>query len=110
MRGPPLNSPVWCEENDTRELQDIEPVHVAAYIETLQTRLAPPSVKQHLAAIRMLFDWLVVDQIIAVNPASPVRGPKYSGKKGKTTVLSGQRVAAFPHEIVVDQRLLRPAP
>lgn len=52
----------WCEENDLRELRDIEPVHVAAYVETLQTRLAAPSVKQHLAAIRMLFDWLGVGQ------------------------------------------------
>src|SRR5271168_1983952 len=81
---------VWCEENDLRELADIEPMHVAAYIEALQLRLAAPSVKQHLAAIRMLFDWLVVGQIIAVNPASPVRGPKYSVKKGKTAVLSAE--------------------
>jgi hypothetical protein len=65
-------------------------VHVAAYIEVLQRRLAAPSVKQHLAAIRMLFDWLVVGQVIAVNPASPVRGPKYSVKKGKTAVLSAE--------------------
>src|SRR5271167_2263201 len=47
---------VWCEHNDLRELADIEPLHVAAYIETLLKRLAAPSVKQHLAAIRMLFD------------------------------------------------------
>lgn len=78
----------WCEVAEIHELQDIEPVHVAAYIEALQKRLAAPSVKQHLAAIRMLFDWLVVGQVIAVNPASPVRGPKYSVKKGKTAVLS----------------------
>lgn len=80
----------WCEAGDLRELRDIEPVHVAAYIETLQLRLAAPSVKQHLAAIRMLFDWLVVGQVIAVNPASPVRGPKHSVRKGKTAVLSAE--------------------
>lgn len=78
----------WCETNGVRELADIEPLHVATYIEVLQKRLSAPSVKQHLAAIRMLFDWLVVGQVIAVNPASPVRGPKYSVKKGKTAVLS----------------------
>jgi len=33
-------------------------------------------VKQHLAALRMLFDWLVVGHIIDVNPAHSVRGPK----------------------------------
>jgi len=81
---------VWCEQNDLRELSDIEPMHVAAYIEVLLLRLAAPSVKQHLAAIRMLFDWLVVGQVVAVNPASPVRGPKYSVKKGKTAVLSAE--------------------
>jgi site-specific recombinase XerD len=79
---------IWCEQNDLRELTEIEPVHVAAYIESLQKRLAAPSVKQHLAAIRMLFDWLVIGQVVAVNPASSVRGPKYSAKKGKTAVLS----------------------
>lgn len=78
----------WCERADILELPDIEPFHIAAYIETLQKRLSAPSVKQHLAAIRMLFDWLVVGQVIKVNPASPVRGPRYSVKKGKTAVLS----------------------
>ena len=67
----------------------IQALHVAAYIEELQSSLAPPSVKQHLAAIRMLFDWLVVGQVIATTPASAVRGPKYSVKRGKTLVLTG---------------------
>jgi len=80
---------LWCDErDDIDELRDIEPVHVAAYVETLLQRLAPASVKQHLAAIKMLFDWLVVGQVIAANPASPVRGPKFSARKGKTTPLS----------------------
>ena len=78
----------WCERHGLLSLQAIEPVHVATYIETLQRRLAAPSVKQHLAAIRMLFDWLVVGQVIPVNPASSVRGPKFSTKKGKTPVLT----------------------
>ena len=71
-----------------RELRDIEPVHVAAYVEGLKTHLATPSVKLHLAAIRMLFDWLVVGQVLAVNPASAVRGPRYSVKKGGTPILN----------------------
>ena len=80
----------WCEQHGLLSLQAIEPVHVATYIETLQRRLAAPSVKQHLAAIRMLFDWLVVGQVIPTNPASSVRGPKYSLKKGKTPVLTAE--------------------
>jgi site-specific recombinase XerD len=78
----------WCEANGLTELSDIEPVHIAAYIEILWQRLSAPSVKQHLAAIRMLFDWLVVGQVLATNPASSVRGPKHSVRKGKTPVLA----------------------
>src|SRR5207248_6601549 len=44
--------------------------HVAAYVELLGKRYSPPSTKQHLAAIRMLFDWLVVRQVIEMNPAA----------------------------------------
>jgi len=78
----------WCEAQKLTEILDIEPLHVAAYVEVLVKRLAKSSVKQHLAAIRMLFDWLVVGQVIATNPAAPVRGPRYTVKKGKTPVLA----------------------
>lgn len=91
----------WCEANDLRELRDVEPIHVAAHVETLQARLAAPSVKLHLAAIRMLFDWLVIGQVVAVNPASPVRGPKYSVKRGKTPVLTNDEARAFFNSIDV---------
>lgn len=67
----------WCDTAGLTDLHDIEPVHVAAYIEGLQLRLSAPSVKLHLAGIRMLFDWLVIGQFLAVNPASSVRGPKH---------------------------------
>lgn len=46
----------WRDANALNELRDIEPVHIAAYVEGLQQRLAPPFVKLHLAGIRMLFD------------------------------------------------------
>jgi len=35
-------------------------------------------VKQQLAAVRMLFDWLITGQVMPANPASSVRGPKIS--------------------------------
>ena len=66
-------------------LEAIEPVHVAAYIE--QHPASEPTVKQHLAAIRQLFDWLVVGQIVPTNPAAAVRGPSYKVKRGKTPLL-----------------------
>jgi integrase/recombinase XerD len=78
----------WCEGRGLRDLRAITPIVVAAYIE--QHPASPPTVKQHLAAIRMLFDWLVTGQIMPMNPASAVRGPKYVVKQGKTPVLSAE--------------------
>ncbi len=43
--------------------------------------------KQQLAAIRHLFDWLVTGQVIPTNPAASVRGPSHIVKRGKTPVL-----------------------
>ena len=75
----------WIEENRFR-LQEIRPVHVAAYVELIGRERSAPTVKQHLAAVRMLFDYLVVGQVVEMNPAAAVRGPSYSTKKGKTPV------------------------
>jgi len=76
----------WCEERGLHQLEVIEPMVVAAYVE--QHPGSPPTVKQHLAAIRMLFDWLVIGQVIPTNPAYSVRGPKHVVKRGKTPVLT----------------------
>jgi integrase/recombinase XerD len=84
----------WCEEHGAG-LKEIEPMIVAAYIEQLTKDRAPQTVKQHLAAIRMLFDWMVIGQELATNPASAVRGPRYSIKKGKTPVLSGPEMKRY---------------
>jgi len=81
----------WCDRHRIGELADIEPLHVAAYIETLQATMAKPSVKQHLAAVRMLFDWLVTGQVLATNPAHAVRGPKHVVNRGKTPVLTADQ-------------------
>jgi integrase/recombinase XerD len=82
---------VWLEQHGIAALADIEPLHVAAYIEQRQRAMAKPTVKQHLAAIRMLFDWLVVGQILASNPAHAVRGPKHVVKRGTTPVLTADQ-------------------
>jgi site-specific recombinase XerC len=52
-------------------------------------RHGAPAVKQQLAAVRMLFDWLVTGQVVPMNPAAAVRGPKHVVKTGKTPVLDG---------------------
>ena len=86
-----LDFMIWCQtEVQVTALIDIEPLHVAAWIELQTRRLSAPSVKQHLAAIRHLFDWLVVGQIVATNPASSVRGPAHRVKTGKTPILDSE--------------------
>jgi len=80
----------WCIEIELDGLVDIEPVHIAAYIEQLGKSKSAPTCKQNLAALRSLFDWLVVGQVIATNPASTVRGPKHSQLKGKTPILTAE--------------------
>ena len=92
----------WCEVNGLTELVDLEPVHVAAYVEELGKQLSPPSVKQHLAAIRMLFDWLVVGQVIAVNPAGAGARTEARRRKGKTPVLSAEEARALLDSIAGD--------
>lgn len=63
---------------------------VAASVEVLQARRFASSVKLHLAAIRMLFDWLVVGQVVPSNPACSVRGPRHPVRKGATPVLTAE--------------------
>jgi site-specific recombinase XerD len=92
----------WLEQHGIGDLADIEPFHVAAYLKalrvsdpgggTIKERTASrPTVKQHLAAIRMLLDWLVVGQVLAINPAHAVRGPKHVVKRGNTPVLTEEQ-------------------
>jgi integrase/recombinase XerD len=61
-------------------------MHVAAYIE--KHLGSPQTIKQHLVAIKMLFDYLVMSQIVPANPAEPVKGPTHVVKRGETLVLS----------------------
>jgi site-specific recombinase XerD len=78
----------WCQTQGVGGIRDVRPLHVAAYIESRQ--MAAPSIKLRLAALRMLFDWLVIGQVMPTNPAGSVRGPRHSVKKGKTPVLTAE--------------------
>ncbi len=98
----------WCEHRGLHHLRTVQPIHVAAYIEDLQQRIAAPSVKVQLAAIRMLFDWLVLGQIVPTNPASVVRGPKHVVKKGKTPILSADEARTLLDSIDTQHRHASP--
>ncbi len=84
----------WCEQHGL-SLPAIGPVHVATYVERIGRERSAPSVKQQLAAIRMLFDWLVVGQVVPHNPALAVRGPKHSVAKGKTQMPTREEAKAL---------------
>ena len=77
----------WCESKGVLSLTAVQPLHVAAWIELQGREVAAPSVKQELAAIRHLFDWLVTGQVVPTNPAASVRGPRHVVRVGKTAVL-----------------------
>jgi hypothetical protein len=63
-----------CQESGLT-LDTVRPFRVAAYIEQMPS--SKPTIKEKLAAIRMLYDFLVIRQLVPVNPTASVRGPKY---------------------------------
>jgi integrase/recombinase XerD len=77
----------WIEAQGLQSIAQVSSFHVAAYVELLGREHSAPTVKQRLAAIRMMFDWLATGGILPFNPATAVRGPRHSVKKGKTPVL-----------------------
>ncbi|MFM0217799.1 tyrosine-type recombinase/integrase [Paraburkholderia caledonica] len=77
----------WCAGTGVTSITAVQPLHVAAWIELQTQTLSAPTVKQQLAAIRHLFDWLVTGEIVPHNPAASVRGPNHTAKRGKTPVL-----------------------
>src|SRR5262249_17388682 len=91
----------WCERRGLA-LRQLTPFLVSAYIEELAGRRSKPTVKQHLAALRMLLDYLVTGQVLPNNPAHPVRGPKYVLKKGRTPVLSAEEARTLLDSIETD--------
>ena len=97
----------WCEDRGLT-LATIRPFDVATYIEGLQQQHSAPGVKQQLAAVRMLFDWLITGQVLPTNPAAAVRGPKHVVKTGKTPVLDGAEwrklLASIPTTTLRDLR------
>jgi site-specific recombinase XerD len=85
----------WASAHGVRSIEAVSSVHVAAWVEELSRAVSPPTVKQHLAAVRSLFDWLATGGVLPFNPATAVRGPKHSTKKGRTPVLAPDEARAL---------------
>lgn len=79
----------------------VEPEHVATWIEAETRELSVPSVKQRLAALRHLFDWLVNGQVVPIKPAHTMRGPRHVVTSGQTPVLDPTEARALLDSIDV---------
>jgi len=93
----------WAARHEL-DLSDIQPVHVAAYVE--EDDRAPATVKQNLAALRRLFDFLVTGQVLESNPAEPVRSPKLQAESGKTPALTAEEARELLDSIVEEKEEL----
>lgn len=91
----------WCGDAGVPSIAAVQPLHVAGWIEQQTREHSAPTVKQRLAALRRLFDWLVTGQVVPVNPAASVRGPSHSARVGKTPVLDPAEARALLDSIDV---------
>ena len=91
----------WCASAGVSSIVDVQPLHVSTWIEAATHELAAPSVKQRLAALRHLFDWLVNGQVVPINPAHTVRGPRHVVTTGQTPVLDPTEARALLDSIDV---------
>ena len=92
----------WLAEHGVTDVREIRSVHIAAWLESRMRDASRPTVKQELAAIRRLFDWLTVRQVVPGSPAAAVRGPKHSVRRGKTPVLSTAECRRFLRSIPLE--------
>lgn len=82
----------WCNTYGL-SLESISAISISAYVES--HRGSPPTINQHLTAIRSLFRWMVTGDLIDENPAVEVKGIRHKVKIGKTPVLSDDEVKAL---------------
>src|SRR5215210_3053573 len=57
----------WLEPHGVPSIAAVGSIHVAAYLEELGHQHSAPTVKQQLAAIRKMFDWLATGSILPFN-------------------------------------------
>ena len=92
----------WCEGGGFASSTASSPCMSPPTSSSSGRRTRRPRVKQHLAAVRMLFDWLVVGQVVRSNPASVVRGPSHVVKRGRTPILSPEEAHQLFESIPTD--------
>ncbi len=78
----------WCEAREL-DLAHITPGLVGQYLAKHPGSI--PTKKQHLAAIRRMFDRLVTRHVVILNPAASVRAERYQVIEGKTPEITVER-------------------
>ncbi len=92
----------WIDDRNVA-LEGITAVHVAGWVESLKRdEYEVASIKQHLAAVRMLLDYLVTGGVLRHNPSASVKGPLHSVRRGKTPVLNGHEAGKLIESIAAD--------
>ncbi|MGE3424730.1 MAG: tyrosine-type recombinase/integrase [Dehalococcoidia bacterium] len=99
----------WARERGLEEIDLVTPLLAKAYAQTAlptfrlpENRTKPrskPTVKQHLAALTELYNFLVSEQIVETNPFGAVKRPKYRVQRGKTPYLGEKDAIAFLESI-----------
>ncbi len=82
----------WCEQLGLSSLAAVRPLHVASWVAMRERAISTASVKQQLAAVRRLFDWFVLADVLPMNPAASVRGPRQISRSIKTPILEPEEV------------------
>ena len=85
----------WLQAKGVTQLTAIESLHVAAYMEQLSQSRSAPTARLRLAALRHVFDWMVIGRIMPTNPAAAVRGPRHIVRRGKAPVLDPAEARQF---------------
>jgi site-specific recombinase XerD len=95
----------WAEGQEVA-LARITPGLVGQYLDGLATGTPPrpasiPTKKLHLAALKGIFDALVVRHAVLLNPAASVRAERYSVVEGKTPAIAIEQARALLGSIAV---------
>src|SRR5262245_58206311 len=96
----------FVKDGGRERVQDIGPPDVRDYLEAAKANgLSTATLKQHMAAVRMLFDHLVTGAVLEHNPALSVKTPRQKLGKGKTPVLTAEEAGELLRSIETDDVL-----
>ncbi|CAN5601025.1 tyrosine-type recombinase/integrase [soil metagenome] len=82
----------FCTECNIEDLGQVQTSHIRAFMDWQRRFHSEATIRQRLSALRTLFDWMVVSQILSLNPAQAVRGPKHRRSRKIAPVLRADEI------------------